>query len=135
MTMSQARAVAATFSGSGTESPAISATIVARGWYSPTILFVDLQLRNVGAGVSLQTILNQVEPKTVGGTGTVAYNRTLSPQLPVAVGTLAPGGTFKVRLYFNVPSTVTKLMLTENGSMSSATGTMLPYRQSQTLNH
>jgi hypothetical protein len=55
--------------------------------------------------------------------------------LPIAAGNLAPGGTFKVRLYFNVPSTVTKLMLTEKGSMSSGAGTVLSYTQSQTLNH
>jgi hypothetical protein len=131
--MSQARAVTATFGG--TETPAISATIVSRGWYSPTVLFVDLQLKNVGSGISVHTTLNQVNPTTVGGTGTVTYNSTLSPILPIAAGNLARGSTFKVRLYFNVPSTVTKLMLTEKGSMSSGAGTVLSYTQSQTLNH
>ena len=131
--MSQARSVTATFSGSGTEVPAISATTIARGWYSPTVLFVDLQLKNVGSGLSLHTTLNQIQASTLGGTGTVTYNGSLSPMLPIAAGNLARGATFKVRLYFNVPSTVTKFMLTESGSMSSTTGTVLSYAQSQTL--
>jgi hypothetical protein len=134
VTMSQARAVTATFTGSGTETPSISATVVNRGFYSPTILFVDLQLKNVGSGTSVHTTLSQVAPTTTGGTGTVTYNTALSPVLPIAAGSLNPGSAFKVRLYFNVPSTVSQLMLTEKGSMSSATGTGLSYTQSQTLN-
>jgi hypothetical protein len=133
VTMSAAKAVTATFTGSGTESPTISATIINRGFYSSTVLFIDLQLKNVGAGISNHTALNQIAPSTVTGTGTVTYNSTLSPTLPIAAGNLAPGGTFTVRLYFNVPSTVTKFMLTEKGSMNSATGTGLSYTQSQTL--
>jgi von Willebrand factor A domain-containing protein 7 len=125
--------VTATFTASGTESPAISATIVNRGFHSSTILFVDLQLKNTGSGISIHTALNQVTPSTVGGTGTVAYNSTLSPALPVAAGTIGRGGAFTVRLYFNIPSTVTKFMLTENGSMSSSAGAALSYVQSQTL--
>ena len=132
--MSQARAVTASFSGSGTGAPAISATIVARGSYSATVLYFDLQLKNVGTGTSVRTILNQIQSTTLAGTGTVTYNGTLSPTLPIAVGNLAPGGTFKIRLYFNVPSTVTKFMLTEKGSMSSASGTGLSYSENQTLN-
>jgi Fe-S cluster biogenesis protein NfuA len=134
VTMSQARAVTATFNRSGAEAPAISATIVNRGWYSSTILFVDLQLKNTGTGISLRTTLSQVAPSTVGGTGTVTYNTALSPALPIAAGTIGRGGAFKVRLYFNVASTVTKIVLTEQGSMSSSTGTALSYVQSQTLN-
>ena len=134
VTMSQARALTAAFTGSGTESPAISATIINRGWSSSTVLFVDLQLKNTGTGISLHTVLTQVAPTTTGGTGTVTYNTALSPALPIAAGTIGKGGAFTVRLYLNVPSTVTKLILTESGSMNSSTGTALSYVQSQTLN-
>ena len=102
--------------------------------YAYTVLFVDLQLNDVGFSISLRTTLSQITPATLGGTGTVTYNSTLSPTLPIVVGNINRGSAFKIRLYFNVPSTVTKLMLTETGSMSSSAGTMLSYTQSQTLN-
>ncbi|HEY0796835.1 MAG TPA: hypothetical protein VGD64_13770, partial [Acidisarcina sp.] len=133
VTMSAAKSVTATFTANGQGAPSIAATIINRGWYSSSILFVDLQLKNTGTGTSTSTAINGLATQTLGGTGTASYNSALSPALPIQAGSLAAGAVFTVRIYLNVPGTVTKLMLTENGSATAASGTSAPFVQSQII--
>ena len=61
--------------------------------------------------------------RRLSGTGTVSYNTTLSPPIPITVPDLDVGTLATVRLYLNIPTTVTKFSLTETGTMQDSVGT------------
>ena len=64
---------------------------------------------------------------TLSGTGTVIYNTALSPALPIVIGNLDVGKSVTTIVYLNVPSTVTRLSLTESGPVQDVVGTNYNY--------
>ena len=113
--------------------PGISGKVAGKGWYSPGVLYVDLKITNTGTGVAQNINLNKIVYKTLGGTGTVTYNTTLSPALPYSAGNLDAGASKVVRLFLNVPSTVTKFSITENGTVQDIVGTSYNYSTGQAV--
>lgn len=113
--------------------PSISGKIISKTWKSPGILFVNLQLTNTGKGIGKNIKIKQVVPRTLSGTGSVTYNTTMSPTLPYTAGDLDIGASATVGLYLNVPSTVTKLSITESGSVQDVLGTGYNYSTGQAV--
>lgn len=103
--------------------PRFSGKIVAQGWNAPGVLYVDIRFTNDGTGNAQNISLNRISLRTLSGSGTVTYNTMLSPALPYGVGNLDIGGTITVRLYFNVPFTVTRFSITETGALQNVIGT------------
>ena len=121
--------------GSGTPgAPALSASIIGQGPASTGVLYVDLQLTDTGQSDADKILINQFVFNTVGGTGTVTYNTAQSPKLPISEQNLVVGASKKIRLYFNVPSTVTSFSVTEKGSFQNAAKTSFIYSVTQTVN-
>jgi hypothetical protein len=77
--------------------------------------------------------VNTLTFRTLSGTGTVTCNTTLSPALPLAIGNLDVGTAVTTRLYLNVPSTVTRLSLTENGPVQNVLGTNYNYSTAEAV--
>lgn len=113
--------------------PRLSGKIAAKGRETSGALYLDLNLTNTGTGNARNIMLNQVLLRTLSGTGTVTYNTTLSPALPYSAGNLDVGATSVIRLYFNVPSTVTKFSITENGTVRNVVGTSYNYSIGQAV--
>jgi hypothetical protein len=113
--------------------PAISATVTNKGVHSPGIRFYDVKFTNSGNGLARTVRVNQIALRTLSGTGTVTYNSSLSPALPVSLGDLAPGASATIRIYLNVPSTVTRFSITENGQYLRVNGATLNFSTSQAV--
>ena len=106
--------------------PSISGAIAAQGYASGSF-FVDLRLTNSGSGSAQNVRVNTIQLRTLSGTGTVTYNTQLSGALPRLVGDLAPGASTIVRLYLNLPSSVSRFSITEGGSLQNSAGTTLNF--------
>jgi hypothetical protein len=113
--------------------PAISATVTAKGVHSAGIRFYDVKFTNSGNGLARTVRVNQITLRTLSGTGAVTYNPSLSPALPVSLGDLAPGTSTTVRIYLNVPATVTRFSITENGQYLRVNGATFNFSTSQAV--
>lgn len=60
-------------------------------------------------------------------------NTTLSPTLPFVTPNVDVGSFFTVRLTFNVPSTVKRFSVSENGSVTELAGVTFAYSQAQSV--
>lgn len=110
-------------------SPRIASRIVGQGVTSPGsgVHFFDLELKNTGTGYARTVRINSLVPRVLGGTGVVSLN-PLTGTLPIAVGDLDVGATRAVRVYVNVPSTVTRISLTAVGFLNTVgTGSPLSF--------
>jgi hypothetical protein len=101
--------------------PRIAATVADTGTANGSF-YVDLNVTDSGTAPVTSVLLSTITPKTLTGTGTLTYNAALSGPLPLSVGSLAVGGVTMVRIYFTRPSTVTRFSLTENGTLTSGSG-------------
>lgn len=113
--------------------PKLTAAIAAKGVQSSGVLYVDLRFTNTGTGHGRNLRLNPLTLRTLSGSGTVTYNAALSPALPTTIGDLDVGGSTTVRLYLNVPATVTRFSITESGTVQNVTGTSFSYSMGQAL--
>jgi hypothetical protein len=96
-------------------------------------MFVDLQISNTGTGVANAVSINRLDFRTLSGTGSVTYNTSLSPPLPILLSTLDIGASTTRRLYLNVPSTVTRFSVTESGTLTNAVGTSIGFSTAQSI--
>ncbi len=114
--------------------PRIAGVVASKGWTSsPGLMFVDITLKNTGTGHARNAFVKTVVPRTLMGTGVVAYDTSISPALPLPVGDLNVGASTTVRFYFNVPPTVTRFSITEGGSVQDVRGTTFNYSTGQAL--
>jgi hypothetical protein len=113
--------------------PRIAGRIVQKGPHSPGVMFVDLQISNTGTGVANAVSINRLDFRTLSGTGSVTYNTSLSPPLPILLSTLDIGASTTRRLYLNVPSTVTRFSVTESGTLTNAVGTSIGFSTAQSI--
>jgi hypothetical protein len=97
--------------------------------------YIDLQLKNTGTGAASNIQLARLTLRTLAGTGTVTYDSVQSPQLPIQIPSLAAGASVTVRLFFIVPSTVTRFSVTENGSLQDSLGNLLNWSSGQSIFH
>jgi len=98
---------------------------------SPGVRYYDVRFTNTGPDVARNLSLTQLVFRTLSGTGTVTYNTTLSPALPNALGDLPVGASTTVRIYLNVPATVSRFTITENGQVENLAGTSFTFSLGQ----
>jgi hypothetical protein len=103
--------------------PVVAGKIVDHGASSPGVVGVDLQLTDTGTGIAQNIDIAQLLFRTLHGRGTVTYNATLSGALPVSTGLLGVGQNTSIRLYLNVPRTVSRFSIIESGTVQDGIGT------------
>jgi hypothetical protein len=90
-------------------------------------------LTNTGTGDARSLTLHALVFRTLSGTGSVTYNTTLSPALPLIIGNLDVGNAVTTKMYLNVPSTATRISITENGSVQDVQGTKYSYSTAEAV--
>ena len=109
--------------------PSLSGAVAGKSASGSTMTLV-LQLTNTGVGMAQSIVINQIVPRTLSGSGTVTV---VSPTAPVSEGSLVVGASTTASVILNVPSTVTRFSLTENGSMQDNVGKTFSYSIAQTI--
>jgi hypothetical protein len=109
--------------------PRLSGKITSQSLTSNT-LSLTVQLTNAGTGDAENIQITQIPLRTLAGTGAVTMT---VPSLPVPVGSLAAGASAEVTLTLNVPSTVRKFSITEDGAVQDASGTRFNYSIGQVV--
>jgi hypothetical protein len=95
--------------------------------------YVNIVLTNTGTGSAQNLQIGSLGLRVLSGTGTVAYNSTLSPSIPITIGNLAVGAAVTTRVYLNLSGTVTRIALTESGPVQDVLGTNYTYSTSEAL--
>jgi hypothetical protein len=113
--------------------PRITGFVAAKGLDPSGAYYVDVRLTNTGTGNARNLKITTINPRMLSGTGTVSYNSSLSPPLPVTVGNLDAGISATFRLFLGVPSTVTKFSVTEGGPVQDVLGTNYNYSTAQAV--
>jgi hypothetical protein len=113
--------------------PDFAAQIVGQENVAPGVIGVDVRLTNTGVGTAHDMTLSSLSMRTLSGSGTVTLNAALSPALPFVTPNVDVGSFYTVRLTFNVPSTVKRFSVSENGSVSDLDGVIYAYSQAQSI--
>jgi hypothetical protein len=113
--------------------PDFAAQIVGQENVAPGVVGVDVRLTNIGVGTAHDMTLSSLSLRTLSGSGTVTLNAALSPALPFVTPNVDVGSFYTVRLTFNVPSTVKRFSVSENGSVSDLDGVIYAYSQAQSI--
>jgi hypothetical protein len=113
--------------------PRLAGSIVGNGRDSAGNYFVDLKLANTGTGHARNAQITGLPLRTLSGTGTVTHNAGLSGPLPMAAGSIDAGASVIVRIFLNVPGTVTRFSITENGSLKNVAGTSSSFSLAQSV--
>jgi hypothetical protein len=71
--------------------------------------------------------------RTLSGSGIVTYLPALSGALPLSIGNLDVGASSTIRLYLNVPATVTRFSITETGAVQNVVDTQFSYSTAQSV--
>jgi hypothetical protein len=90
---------------------------------------LTLEIRNLGDGIALQTVLDRLALKTLAGSGTP----TVVTAVPIDLGTIAVGDTRVVAITLNVPATVMRFSLTEGGRYMKVNGGAYRFSMSQAV--
>ncbi|MES2349304.1 MAG: hypothetical protein V4641_17215, partial [Pseudomonadota bacterium] len=113
--------------------PDFVAQIVGQENVAPGVVGVDVRLTNTGVGTARDMTLSSLSMHTLSGSGVVTLNAALSPALPFVTPNVDVGSFYTVRLTFNVPSTVKRFSVSENGSVSDLGGVIYAYSQAQSI--
>ena len=113
--------------------PRLDGAIVGKGKTLPGVLFVDLSFTNNGQGLAKAVQIKAVRPRTLAGIGVVTLNTALTPPLPITLPNLGVGQSATVRLYFNMPPTVTRIGVTEDGSLQDKFGRPFNFSATQAV--
>ncbi|MCU6496879.1 hypothetical protein LPN04_03620 [Rugamonas sp. A1-17] len=113
--------------------PDFTAAIVGQETVAPGVIGIDVRLTNIGVGTARDMTLSSLSLRTLAGTGTVTLNTALSPALPMITPNVDVGSFFTVRLTFNVPPTVQRFSVIENGGVTDLSGVIYAYSQAQSV--
>jgi hypothetical protein len=102
----------------------------ATGLRNGTQVSVFLTVTNSGATPANAITLNQITFRTLAGTGNAAL---VSPSVPLLAGSLQPGESNTIVLNLQIPMSVQKLALSENGTFQDAGGTVLQFSHGQAI--
>jgi len=94
---------------------------------------VKIVLTNTGTGNARNLKINTLVFRVLSGTGTITYNTALSGSLPLAIGNLDVGASVTTVIYVNVPSTVTRMSVTESGPVQDVKGTSYNYSTAEAV--
>jgi hypothetical protein len=100
---------------------------------SPGVLSIDLTLSNNGTGVAEISQIFRLSYATLAGTGKVAYDASLSPAFPFAVGTLDPGASTTVTIFLDVPASVGQFTIAADGQTADELGTLYDIHAMQAI--
>jgi hypothetical protein len=100
---------------------------------APGIYALDLQLTNTGSGAAQNLSISQIAFATLGGTGQVAFDTSIPPQLPTSTNALQAGASATLHFSVSVPSGVTSFSATETATVQDSLGTSFPISGSQTI--
>ncbi|MBV8572782.1 MAG: hypothetical protein JO319_19340, partial [Acidobacteriaceae bacterium] len=116
---------------SGGPPPESSLAISARtGARNGAMLAVSITVSNSGTVLASGITLNRIGVTTLAGAGQAGL---LAPALPVIIGNLRPAASTVVNLELEVPITVEKLSLTENGTFEDQGGKVHQFSSGQVL--
>ena len=96
-------------------------------------IYVNVVLTNTGTGNARTLQIKTLTFRTLSGTGTVTYNVALSPAVPLTIGNLSVGALVTTKIYLNVPSTVTRMSITESGPVQDVLGTNYNYSTAEAV--
>jgi hypothetical protein len=113
--------------------PNFVARVIKQERVSAGVYDVDVRFTNTGPGTAKSFSVAALGMRTLTGTGTVTYNTTLGPPLPLTTPNIDVGAFFTVRLTLNVPSTVKRFSITETGSVLDIAGASYLFSQAQAL--
>jgi hypothetical protein len=84
--------------------------------------WVDLVLLNTGTGYARAVNIGSLTLRTLLGTGTVTFDAARSGPLPLSTGAIEAGANRVLRVYLNVPATVRRFSIAENGTIENVNG-------------
>lgn len=113
--------------------PQISVKLVGHGVQSAGVIYLDLQFMNIGSDVAEKVKLARLSPVTLAGTGQVSVNGALSPVFPISTGFLKVGSSETIRVYLNLPATVSSYSLTETGAAADIFGTPSKFSNTESI--
>ncbi len=111
--------------------PRITGSIAGIGSDPSGATYFNIVLTNTGTGNARNLVINTLTYRVLAGTGTLTYNTALSPSLPITIGNLNVGATSIIRIYLNVPTTVTRIAFVESGPVQDVLGTNYTYSTAQ----
>jgi uncharacterized repeat protein (TIGR01451 family) len=112
--------------------PSLRATVVGRGTDARGY-FIDLRLNNHGTGHARNVIVKTLQFRTLSGSGAVTFNAAAAGPLPIQVGSIDIGAAQVVRLYLNLPGTVSRFSIVENGTLENVVGATSSFSFAQTV--
>ena len=101
--------------------PALQTSVASISAAGPNQLAVSLRVINGSAGMALDVMLNALQFRTLGGTGTI----TSAAALPLALGSMAPGQSVLVNLIFSVDPYVVRFSLNSAFTFENGAGAIL----------
>ncbi len=113
--------------------PRITGSVAGHGTDPSGATYVNIVLTNTGTGDGRNLKVNSLTLRALSGTGTVTYDTALSPPLPITIGNLDVGATVTTQIFLNVPSTVARLSITENGTVQNVLGTNYSYSIAESM--
>ena len=113
--------------------PQISIRVIAQGTHAPGVLYLDLQITNVGTDVAQNVMLSQFGFRTLNGTGQVTLSNAASPSLPILKDILPVGLSATVRVFLNRPATVLRFSISENGTVTDIAGAPHAFAAAQAI--
>jgi beta-lactam-binding protein with PASTA domain len=113
--------------------PRITGSTAGIGTDPSGAIYVNVVLTNTGTGNARDLIIKTLTFRTLSGTGTVTYDTVLSPALPLTIGNLNVGNAVTTKMYLNVPSTATRISITENGPVQDVLGTNYNYSTAEAV--
>jgi beta-lactam-binding protein with PASTA domain len=106
-----------------TGTPRITGSVATVGTDPSGAIYVNVVLMNTGTGNARNLKINSLVFRTLSGSGTVTYNSTLSPAVPITIGNLDLGIPVTIKMFLNVPNTATRVSVTESGPVQDILGT------------
>jgi hypothetical protein len=104
--------------------PRISLSLSSLTQTSPGRFMARLEIRNRGASVAHDVLINQITARSLVGTGTVTVSDT---SLPITIGTLAASHRAIVEIPLALPVSVKRISLTQQGQLKDSTGKNLSF--------
>jgi len=113
--------------------PRITGSIAGVGTDPSGAIYVNVVLTNTGTGDGRNLQITSLVFRTLSGTGTVTYNSTLSPPLPITIGNLDVGMAVTTHVLLNVSGTATRISVTEDGPVQDVLGTNYTYSTAESV--
>jgi hypothetical protein len=101
-----------------------------KGVRNGTLVTLPLIVSNTGTVTAKTFKIARIALRTLGGSGEVTV---VSPALPLQIDALKPGSSTTINLQLSIPPFVTKLSITEEGTIDTGVPAILRFSQGQVL--